>query len=252
MPSGSTHHELFLGLLRQGRAIARGRAVAKYELVLDALDLKPNSSILEIGCGWGGFAEVAADRGHRVTGLTISREQLGFAQERLKDRAELRFQDYRDATGSFDAVASIEMIEAVGEANWPAYFRVLRERLKPGACAAVQAITMDERFYPDYRSSADFIQRYIFPGGMLLTKPILAEQAARAGLAFETLQTFGLDYARTLNLWRERFEASWGSISKLGFDEAFRRRWRYYLCYCEAGFTEGAIDVGVYRFRRVE
>ena len=226
--------------------------VAKYELVLDALDLKPNSSILEIGCGWGGFAEVAADRGHRVTGLTISREQLGFAQERLKDRAELRFQDYRDATGSFDAVASIEMIEAVGEANWPAYFRVLRERLKPGGCAAVQAITMDERFYPDYRSSADFIQRYIFPGGMLLTKSILAEQAARAGLAFETLQTFGLDYARTLNLWRERFEASWAPISKLGFDEAFRRRWRYYLCYCEAGFTEGAIDVGVYRFRRVE
>ena len=226
--------------------------IAKYQLVLDALDLKPDSNILEIGCGWGGFAELAAGQGHRVTGLTISREQRAFAQERLGDRAELRFQDYRDAAGSFDAVASIEMIEAVGEANWPAYFRVLRERLKPGACAAVQAITMDERVYPDYRSSADFIQRYIFPGGMLLTKSILAEQAARAGLAFETLQTFGQDYARTLNLWRERFEGSWATISKRGFDESFRRRWRYYLCYCEAGFTEAAIDVGVYRFRRIE
>jgi cyclopropane-fatty-acyl-phospholipid synthase len=236
----------------KGAQTLEAAQVAKYELVLDALDLKPNASILEIGCGWGGFAEVAANRGHRVTGLTISREQLGFAEERLKGRAELRFQDYRDAKGSFDAVASIEMIEAVGEANWPAYFRVLHDRLKPGACAAVQAITMDERFYPDYRSSADFIQRYIFPGGMLLTKSILAEQAARAGLAFETLQTFGQDYARTLNIWLERFEASWATISKLGFDEAFRRRWRYYLCYCEAGFTEAAIDVGVYRFRRIE
>jgi cyclopropane-fatty-acyl-phospholipid synthase len=226
--------------------------IAKYDLVLDALDLKPNSRILEIGCGWGGFAEVAAGRGHRVTGLTISREQLAFAEARLKGRADLRFEDYRDAEGSFDGIASIEMIEAVGEANWPSYFRVLRERLKPGAAAAVQAITMDERFYPDYRSSADFIQRYIFPGGMLLTKSIVAEQAKRAGLAFETVQTFGQDYARTLNIWCERFENAWGSISKLGFDDPFRRRWRYYLCYCEAGFTEAAIDVGIYRFRRIE
>jgi cyclopropane-fatty-acyl-phospholipid synthase len=223
---------------------------AKYGLVLDALELSGASDILEIGCGWGGFAETAADRGHRVTGLTISREQLAYSRERLKSRAEIRFQDYRDTGESFDGIASIEMIEAVGEANWPTYFRVLHDRLKPGGRAAVQSITIDERLYAGYRSKADFIQRYIFPGGMLPTKSILASQAAAAGLGFETVSTFGEDYARTLALWRERFEASWNAIARLGFDEAFRRRWRYYLCYCEAGFREGAIDVGVYRFTR--
>ena len=226
--------------------------VAKYDLVLGALGLERPGEILEIGCGWGGFAEVAAERGHRVTGLTISREQLDFARARLGERAEIRCQDYRDTKESFDAIASIEMIEAVGEANWPTYFRVLHDRLKPGGAAAVQAITIDERYYAGYRSKADFIQRYIFPGGMLLTKQALAEQAARAGLSFETVQCFGQDYARTLALWRERFEASWNAVSRLGFDDDFRRRWRYYLCYCEAGFREASIDVGVYRFRRAE
>lgn len=143
------------------------------------------------------------------------------------------------------------MIEAVGEAHWPDYFRVLHDRLKPGGCAAVQAITIDESFYEGYRTTTDFIQRYIFPGGMLPTRTILGEQARQAGLRFEALQSFGHDYSRTLALWRDRFEAAWQAISQLGFDEAFRRRWRYYLCYCEAGFTEQAIDVGVYRFRRV-
>jgi cyclopropane-fatty-acyl-phospholipid synthase len=185
-----------------------------------------------------------------VTGLTISREQLDYARRRLGDRAEIRFQDYRDTAERFDAIASIEMIEAVGEANWPTYFRVLHDRLKPGGNAAVQAITISERLFPGYRAKADFIQRYIFPGGMLPTKSILASQAAAAGLNFETVATFGHDYARTLALWRERFEASWAAVSRLGFDDHFRRRWRYYLCYCEAGFTEGAIDVGVYRFTR--
>jgi len=224
--------------------------LAKYDLVLDALRLENPSDVLEIGCGWGGFAERAADRGHRVTGLTISTEQLAYSRNRLKDRAEIRFQDYRDTTETFDAIASIEMIEAVGESNWPTYFRVLRDRLKPGGAAAVQAITIAERLYPGYRAKADFIQRYIFPGGMLPTKSILAEQAAAAGLRFETVSCFGQDYARTLAMWRERFEASWSAVSKLGFDEQFRRRWRYYLCYCEAGFGEAAIDVGVYRFSR--
>ncbi len=226
--------------------------IAKYDLVLDALALNQPSSILEIGCGWGGFAEVAADRGHRVTGLTISREQLDYARRRLGERADLRFQDYRDTPGQFDAIASIEMIEAVGEANWPTYFRVLHDRLKPGGAAAVQGITIHERLYEGYRRKADFIQRYIFPGGMLPTTEILARQAAEAGLSFETVTTFGQDYARTLAMWRERFEAAWASISALGFDERFRRRWLYYLCYCEAGFAENSIDVGVYRFRRVK
>ena len=224
--------------------------IAKYGLVLDALELDRPSDILEIGCGWGGFAEVAAASGHRVTGLTISREQLDYARARLGTAAEIRFQDYRDTREQFDAIASIEMIEAVGEANWPIYFGVLHDRLKPGGAAAVQAITIDERFYAGYRAKADFIQRYIFPGGMLMTKQILAEQAARAGLTFETVRCFGQDYARTLALWRERFEAAWSSISGMGFDEPFRRRWHYYLCYCEAGFSEASIDVGVYRFRR--
>jgi cyclopropane-fatty-acyl-phospholipid synthase len=224
--------------------------LAKYDLVLDALRLEQPSDILEIGCGWGGFAERAADRGHKLTGLTISREQLDYARNRLKGRAEIRFQDYRDTQERFDAIASIEMIEAVGESNWPTYFRVLRDRLKPGGTAAVQAITIDERFYPDYRSKADFIQRYVFPGGMLPTKSILAAQAAAAGLRFEAVANFGQDYARTLAMWRERFEASWGAVSKLGFNEHFRRRWFYYLCYCEAGFSEAAIDVGIYRFSR--
>ena len=224
--------------------------LAKYDLVVDALALEKPAKILEIGCGWGGFAEVAAERGHRVIGLTISREQLDYARERLGSRAEIRFQDYRDTPEQYDAIASIEMIEAVGESNWPTYFKVLHDRLKPGGRAAVQAITIDRALYDGYRRKADFIQRYIFPGGMLPTKCILAEQAARAGLGFETVKVFGQDYARTLALWRDRFEAAWPTIARLGFDESFRRRWSYYLSYCEAGFREGSIDVGIYRFQR--
>jgi len=238
------------GFFGTGAATLEESQIAKYQLVVDALGLDGPSSILEIGCGWGGFAEAAADRGHRVTGLTISREQLDYARARLGDSAEIRFQDYRDTTGQFDAIASIEMIEAVGETNWPTYFRVLHDRLKPGASAAVQAITIDRSLFDGYRRKADFIQRYIFPGGMLPTKCILAEQAKRAGLSFTPVQIFGQDYARTLALWRERFESAWPSIAMLGSDEKFRRRWTYYLSYCEAGFGEGAIDVGIYRFQR--
>lgn len=224
--------------------------LAKYKLVLDALNLTHPSDILEIGCGWGGFLAAAAGGGHRVTGLTISREQLDYARRRLQGRADVRFQDYRDTTEQFDAIASIEMIEAVGAANWPAYFKVLHDRLRPGGRAVVQAITIDERLYDGYRRKADFIQRYIFPGGMLPTKQILSDQAARSGLSFEIVRTFGHDYARTLAMWRDRFDAAWASVAKLGFDEQFRRRWSYYLSYCEAGFAERSIDVGVYRFQR--
>jgi cyclopropane-fatty-acyl-phospholipid synthase len=238
------------GYFGPGVSTLEDAQLAKYGLVVDALGLGKPSDILEVGCGWGGFAEVAARRGHRVTGLTISREQHDFARERLGDTAEIRFQDYRDTTEQFDAIASIEMIEAVGEANWPTYFKVLHDRLKPGGCAAVQAITIDGTLFDGYRRKADFIQRYIFPGGMLPTKCILADQARRAGLSFATVEVFGQDYARTLALWRERFEAAWPMVAKLGFDEKFRRRWSYYLSYCEAGFREGSIDVGIYRFQR--
>ena len=255
---GNEFYALWLdGTMSYSSALFSGQAqsleaaqLAKYDLVLKALELAAPSRILEIGCGWGGFAERAAECGHHVTGLTISREQLDYARARLGERADIRFQDYRDTEEAFDAIASIEMIEAVGEANWPVYFKTLHDRLKPGGTAAVQAITIDEPHYARYRRKADFIQRYIFPGGMLPTRSILAEQAARAGLTFETVKTFGQDYARTLHMWRERFDASWAAVARLGFDEAFRRRWHYYLCYCEAGFLEGAIDVGVYRFRR--
>lgn len=223
---------------------------AKYELVLDALCLDRPSHILEIGCGWGGFLEAAAHKGHQVTGLTISQEQLDYARQRLQGRAEIRFQDYRDTQEQFDAIASIEMIEAVGAANWPSYFRVLHDRLRPTGRAVVQAITINEQLFDGYCRKADFIQRYIFPGGMLPTKEILSEQAAQAGLGFEPVRTFGQDYARTLAMWRHRFEAAWTKVAQLGFDDKFRRRWHYYLSYCEAGFSEGSIDVGIYRFTR--
>jgi len=238
------------GFFGNGAATLEHSQIAKYEQVVDALALDRPWDILEIGCGWGGFAEVASGRGHRVTALTISREQLDFSRARLGERAEIRFQDYRDTTEQFDAIASIEMIEAVGEVNWPTYFKVLHDRLRPGGRAAVQAITIDARLFDGYRRKADFIQRYIFPGGMLPTKQILAQQARHAGLGFETMVEFGHDYARTLMLWRERFEAAWPAIAGLGFDDRFRRRWHYYLSYCEAGFREGSIDVGIYRFRR--
>ena len=223
----------------------------KYRAVLHAIGAKPGGQVLEIGCGGGGFAEEAAREGYNVTGITISREQHDYATQRLAGTsAKIRLQDYRDTRENFDGIASIEMIEAVGEGHWPAYFRTIRDRLKAGASAAVQAITIDEQFYPEYRNSADFIQRYIFPGGMLPTRQILHAQAQAAGLRYEQVLTFGTDYARTLAQWLQRFEAAWPRIADHGFDERFRRRWRYYLTYCEAGFAEHAVDVGIYRFTR--
>ena len=142
------------------------------------------------------------------------------------------------------------MIEAVGEAHWPVYFKTLFDRLKPGGSAAIQGITISEENYDTYRNGVDFIQRYIFPGGMLLTKDIIREQTRKAGLIFEKMECFGLSYARTLKMWHDRFEEAWPRISPLGFDERFRKLWKLYLCYCEAGFTEGIIDVGIYKLRK--
>jgi cyclopropane-fatty-acyl-phospholipid synthase len=227
----------------------------KYLHVLDAAEVKAGSSVLEIGCGWGGFAEEAARRGANVHGITLSKEQLAFAQERLKNaglnnNAQLHFEDYRDTKGQFDAIASIEMIEAVGEPHWPTYFKTLFDRLKPGGVAAVQGITMLEENFEPYRKSVDFIQRYVFPGGMVLTKDIMREQSEKAGLLFEKMDCFGKSYAETLRQWRVRFEAAWPKIVPLGFDERFRKLWTLYLCYCEAGFEEGVIDVGIYKIRK--
>ncbi|WP_417309866.1 class I SAM-dependent methyltransferase [Devosia sp.] len=228
----------------------------KYRRVAEMAGVKPGSRVLEIGCGWGGFAETAAkDFGAEVYGITLSAEQLKFATERMRRQgldnlATLHFEDYRDTKGEFDHVASIEMIEAVGEDHWPSYFRTVHDRLKPGGTAAIQAITIDERDFNDYKARPDFIQRFIFPGGMLLTKPAMQEQGDRVGLELETIEHFGQSYARTLAEWRERFLERWDDIKKLGYTEEFRRKWVYYLSYCEAGFSEGSIDVGIYQYRR--
>ena len=227
----------------------------KYQMVMEAAEVKEGFKVLEIGCGWGGFAEMAAKAGATLRGITLSKEQLAFAQERLKrekldGKAELVIEDYRDTQGVFDAIASVEMIEAVGEPHWPAYFKTLFDRLKPGGAAAIQGITILEDNYAAYRSGVDFIQRYVFPGGMLLTKEIMREQAQKAGLLLEKIECFGLSYAETLRQWRVRFDAAWPKIEPLGFDERFKKLWTLYLCYCEAGFAEGIIDVGIYKIRK--
>lgn len=221
----------------------------KYEALARATGMQTGEHVLEIGCGWGGFAEYAArEVGCRVTGLTISPSQLAFAQKRvfeagLAERVTLKLQDYRDERGAYDRIASIEMFEAVGERWWPAFFGQLRDRLRPGGAAGVQVITIQDRFFESYRRETDFIQRYVFPGGMLPSPGALAKAASAAGLGVAAERVFGLDYAETLDRWRARFRAAWPSIQPLGFDEQFRRLWEYYLAYCEAGFRSGNIDV---------
>ncbi|HEY4202204.1 MAG TPA: cyclopropane-fatty-acyl-phospholipid synthase family protein [Devosiaceae bacterium] len=228
----------------------------KYHHVADMAGVKAGESVLEIGCGWGGMAEtVARDYQAHLRGITLSAEQLRFANERMQRQgldnlAQLHFEDYRDTVGSFDHIVSIEMIEAVGEEHWPIYFKTVHDRLKPGGTAAIQAITINEADFEAYKSGPDFIQRYIFPGGMLLTKTAMQEQGDKAGLVLENSELFRLSYAKTLKLWRERFLERWPMIAPLGYDEEFKRKWVYYLCYCEAGFAEGSIDVGIYQYRR--
>jgi cyclopropane-fatty-acyl-phospholipid synthase len=227
----------------------------RLDRIAQMLDTPPGGEVLEIGCGWGTLAATLAQRhGARVTGVTLSSEQLAFAQERAQawgvaDRLDLRLQDYRDVQGQYDRIVSIEMIEAVGEAWWPTYFNTLRQRLKPGGVVVLQAITIADEHFDSYRQGADFIQRCIFPGGMLPSPSALREHAARAGFEIEEQQCFGESYARTLAEWRRRFLATWPAIESQGFDEAFRRLWLYYLCYCEAGFCSGRVDVGLYRLR---
>ena len=223
--------------------------VAKYRALAEATGIGPDDHVLEIGCGWGGFAEFAASEiGCRVTGLTISREQLAFARERmakagLSDRVELKFQDYRDETGRYDRIVSIEMFEAVGEKYWPAYFAKLNECLKPGGRAGLQIITILQEAYADYRANPDFIQKYVFPGGMLPTREHLASLGRQFGLVTASDMGFGHDYARTLAEWRHRFWGAWERIVPLGFDERFRKLWEFYFYYCEAGFRARNIDV---------
>jgi cyclopropane-fatty-acyl-phospholipid synthase len=220
--------------------------------IVEALKLDGSQSLLEIGCGWGGFALAAAPHTSRIRAITISEEQLAHARKvvqarGLADRVNVVFEDYRDTQGQFDRLVSIEMIEAVGESNWGRYFGALSDRLKPGGIGVLQAITIAPAYFDTYRRTPDFIQRYIFPGGMLPTVAKMEERANAAGLRFETVETFGQSYARTLAAWRTQFLDAWPRIAAQGFDERFRRMWLYYLGYCEAGFSRGTIDVGLYR-----
>ncbi len=222
----------------------------KYRSIARNLALKPGDHVLEIGSGWGGFAEVAAKEfGARVTSITISDAQHAYATKRMKDaglegQVEIAMQDYRDLTGQFDAVASIEMFEAVGEEYWPGYFQKIAEVLKPGGKAALQIITIDDKYFEEYRRRSDFIQQYIFPGGMLPSPERLKRETEAAGMTFAVDRMFGRDYARTLDEWAARFDQAWDRIKGGTFDEQFRRLWLYYLGYCSAGFRTRRIDVG--------
>ncbi|MGD0636040.1 MAG: cyclopropane-fatty-acyl-phospholipid synthase family protein [Beijerinckiaceae bacterium] len=228
---------------------------AKQDKILDELALAPGKSVLEIGCGWGGLAGRIEQKGCRVTGLTLSPSQLAYAEARLEaggHAADLRLQDYRDVRGTFDRIVSIEMLEAVGRAFWPSYFGMIRDRLARDGQAVLQVITLDESRYDSYAREVDFIQRYIFPGGMLPTPAIMREQIASAGLALKSTFTFGESYAKTLAEWSRRFQAAVPAIEAMGFDKKFQRLWTYYLAYCEGGFRAGVLDVGLYTITQAE
>ena len=245
-PSMSYSSALFDGTSDQPLQAAQD---AKYRRILSRLAAEPGQRVLEIGCGWGGFAEMATHDGLAVTGLTLSPAQLAWARQRVPS-ADLRLQDYRDTTERFDHVVSIEMFEAVGERWWPTYFRTVANALKPEGRAVIQSITIRDDLFATYRRGTDFIQQYIFPGGMLPSRAEFRAQAARQGLVVRDEYAFGVDYARTLALWRDAFDAKWPQIAALGFDEPFRRLWRLYLSYCEAGFLAGNIDVVQFELAR--
>ncbi len=222
----------------------------KYLRLARKLDLRPGDRVLEIGCGWGGFAEIAAaEFGCHVVGITLSKEQAAYARARmaragLADKVEIRIQDYREVTDTFDKIVSIEMFEAVGEAYWQTYLGVLKQRLKPGGRAALQVITVDDAKFESYRRNPDFIQRYIFPGGMLPSPRAFEGAVSAVDLTISDSLYFGKSYAETLRRWERAFEAQWPRIAGMGFGERFRRMWRYYLYYCEVGFDLGETDVG--------
>ena len=221
----------------------------KYKSIIDQLGVKAGDHILEIGCGWGGFGEYAASkRGLKVTGLTISKEQYDYAVERIKKAGlsslvEIKLQDYRDEVGVYDGIASIEMFEAVGEKYWPVYFSTVRDRLKPGRNATLQIITLADNRWDSYRKSVDFIQKYIFPGGMLPSPKALREQINNAGLNVKDSIEFGQSYSATLRRWHKTFNAEWDNIIKLGFDSRFKNMWDFYLTSCAGTFLSGYCDV---------
>lgn len=236
-------------IFETGQESTEKAQIAKYKSMVDQMGVKAGDHVLEIGCGWGGFAEYAAkDRGLKVTCLTISKEQLKYAQDRiarlgLQDQVTFKLQDYRDETGVYDGIASIEMFEAVGEKYWPAYFKTVRDRLKPGAQATLQIITVQHARYEIYRNGVDFIQKYIFPGGMLPSPKVLREQVEKAGLNVVKSIEFGESYSQTLRRWHDTFNDKWDQVSALGFDDRFRRMWNFYLTSCASTFHFGNCDV---------
>ena len=235
-------------LFSEGASLEQAQG-AKYRRIAEQLQLQPGQRVLEIGCGWGGFAETAArDNGAHVTGLTLSTEQLAYARQRLQDaglagQADLQLCDYRDSAGQYDAIASIEMFEAVGQRYWPGYFECVARNLKPGGRACIQTIVIADALFQRYSKSTDFIQQYIFPGGML-PSPLEFRRAAEAqGLRVEDAFSFGLDYAETLRQWRASFLAQRTALEKQGFDGRFLLTWEFYLAYCEAAFQAHNTDV---------
>jgi cyclopropane-fatty-acyl-phospholipid synthase len=223
--------------------------------IAELMEIDGDSEVLEIGCGWGALAISLAQQCRSVKGVTLSVEQLAFARGRVcesgfEDKVALELCDYRDIDGSFDRIVSIEMVEAVGEAFWPDYFQTLYDRLRPGGTVVLQAITIDESRFESYRQFPDFIQRHVFPGGMLPTRSAIVRGAEKVGLAFSFSERFAESYARTLSEWRRRFLASRKTVEAMGFSEEFQRMWEYYLSYSEGGFRAGVIDVGFYGFRR--
>ena len=236
-------------LFQSGQESLEAAQTAKYKQMVDEMGAQPGDHILEIGCGWGGFAEYAArERGLKVTGLTISQQQFDYAQERiaragLSDQVNFKLQDYRDEQGTYDGIASIEMFEAVGEKYWPIYFDTVRARLKPGKTATFQIITVADRRWQVYKRGVDFIQKYIFPGGMLPSPSVLRSQITTAGLAVVNSIEFGSSYSVTLRRWHETFNEKWDQVSDLGFDDRFRRMWNFYLTSCAAAFDSTNCDV---------
>ncbi|WP_299196302.1 cyclopropane-fatty-acyl-phospholipid synthase family protein [uncultured Tateyamaria sp.] len=236
-------------LFETGQESHEAAQIAKYASMVDQMGAQPGDHILEIGCGWGGFAEYAAkERGLKVTGLTISEEQFKYAQDRiekagLSDVVDFKLQDYRDERGTYDGIASIEMFEAVGEKYWPIYFETVKQRLKPGKNATLQIITVQDRRWKVYKRGVDFIQKYIFPGGMLPSPSVLRQQIIKAGLGVETSIEFGQSYNISLRRWHEAFNQRWDQIADMGFDDRFRRMWNFYLTSCAATFESANCDV---------
>ncbi|MBV8851670.1 MAG: class I SAM-dependent methyltransferase [Methylobacteriaceae bacterium] len=239
------------GLFHTGKETLEEAQAAKIALAADMLELRGDEHVLEIGCGWGSMAECLVRSHCRVTALTLSQEQLAYARKRLASLPastfDLRLEDYRETQGSFDRIVSIEMLEAVGERYWPLYFKRLRDMIRPDGAVVLQVITITERDFAQYRQRPDFIQSFVFPGGMLPTIAAIRREAARAGFEIAAHRAFGPSYVCTLREWRNRFLAAWPDLECLGFDQRFKRLWTYYLAYCEMGFTSEKLDVGTFK-----